>query len=632
MSQAKGKAFPSKLGLAKGDAGDDVALLQAYLQKFGYLRIPSLREEFVAARIHAKPPVGELGKFDASTHEALLRYQAFFGLPATGVLDQATVDEIRRPRCGFPDLPSDALAEFASQGSRWQKLNLTYGFSEFSPDLDSNQARGAVRAALDLWANVTSLTFTEVSATNNPDFIIRFVAGDHGDGSPFDGVGRVLAHAYYPPPAGGGLAGDAHFDESETWTVILPPPANTIDYVTVAAHEFGHSLGLAHSQIAGALMFPSYSGPHRFLHQDDIDGIRSIYPWGWDHVYRQVDPGSGIGGFDLRSPGDRVFAFDYEGSGRLDHLVFFRPGTGAVFILKNAGGTFLPVYSQVDPGAGIGGFDLRSPLDRAFAFDYAKTGKLDHLVFYRPGTGAIFILKNNGGSFAPVYSQVDPGGGIGGFDLRSPADQGFAFDYDGSGLLDHLVFFRPGTGAVFILKNAGGTFLPVYSQVDPGAGIGGFDLRSPLDRAFAFDYAKTGKLDHLVFYRPGTGSIFVLKNNGGSFAPVYSQVDPGGGIGGFDLRAPADQGFAFDYEGSGRLDHLIFFRPGTGAVFILKNAGGTFSPVYSQLDPGAGIGDYDLKAPADIGLAYDYKSSGRLDHLLFCRPGRGAIFILEREL
>ncbi len=624
--------FPSTIGLSEGSVGDDVAILQAFLQRFGYLRIPTVREEFVVARACAKTPTAELGKFDEPTREALREYQSFFGLPASGILDERTISEMQKPRCGFPDLPAGALAEFNAQGNRWDKLNLTYGFSEFSPDLDPNQTRGAVRAALNLWANVTSLTFTEIPVGAGPDFIIRFVSGDHGDGSPFDGVGRVLAHAFYPPPNGGGLAGDAHFDESETWTVSLPPPVNTFDYVTVAAHEFGHSLGLAHSQVADALMFPNYSGPHRFLHQDDIDGIRSIYPWGWDHVYRQVDPGAGIGGFDIRSPADNVFAFDYEGTGKLDHLVFYRPGTGAIFILKNAGGTFLPVYSQIDPGAGIGGFDLRSPLDRAFAFDYAGTGKLDHLVFYRPGTGAIFILKNSGGAFTPVYAQVDPGAGIGGFDLRSPADQGFAFDYEGTGKLDHLVFYRPGTGAIFILKNVAGTFLPVYSQIDPGAGIGGFDLRSPLDRAFAFDYAGTGKLDHLVIYRPGTGAIFIIKNSGGSFAPVYAQVDPGAGIGGFDLRSRADQGFAFDYEGTGKLDHLVFYRPGTGAIFILKNAAGTFLPVYSQIDPGTGIGDYDLKSASDVAIAYDYKSSGKRDHLLLCRPGTGAIYILEREL
>jgi hypothetical protein len=48
--------------------------------------------------------------------------------------------------------------------------------------------------------------------------------------------------------------------------------------------------------------------------------------------------------------------------------------------------------------------------------------------------GQTRILKHTGGVFSPVYQQGDPGNGIGGYDLKSPADQAFAFDYDSSGI------------------------------------------------------------------------------------------------------------------------------------------------------------------------------------------------------
>ena len=76
---------------------------------------------------------------------------------------------------------------------------------------------------------------------------------------------------------------------------------------------------------------------------------------------------------------------------------------------------------------------------------------MDHIVLYRPGKGAIFILKNNAGNFSPVFAQGDPGNGIGGYDLKSPADLAFAFDNNGSGKMDHLVLYRPGTGTIWIL-------------------------------------------------------------------------------------------------------------------------------------------------------------------------------------
>ncbi len=337
----------------------------------------------------------------------------------------------------------------------------------------------------------------------------------------------------------------------------------------------------------------------------------------------------GIGGYDLGAAADRGFTCDYDGTGKLDHLVFYRPGKGAIFILKNSAGNFSAVYAQGDPGSGIGTYSLTDPADQAFAFDYDGTGKLDHLVLYRPGTGTIYILKNSAGQFSPVYTSHT---GIGGYDLGVAADRGFAFDYDGTGKLDHLVFYRPGKGAIFILKNSAGNFSAVYAQGDPGSGIGTYNLKSPADQAFAFDYDGSGKLDHLVFYRPGTGAIFILKNSAGQFSPVYAQGDPGSGIGTYNLKSPADQAFAFDYDGSGKLDHLVFYRPGTGAIFILKkDSAGNFSPVYQQGDPGIGIGGYDLKSPADRGFAFDYDGSGKLDHLVLYRPGAGMIGILKNS-
>jgi hypothetical protein len=280
---------------------------------------------------------------------------------------------------------------------------------------------------------------------------------------------------------------------------------------------------------------------------------------------------NGIGGYDLRSKKDRILPFDYDGSGKADHLIAYRPGDRILYILKNIGGTFSPVYAS---GDGIGGYDLWSDNDLVCPFDYDGSGKQDHLLMYRPGDGIAYILKNTGGRFSAVYAS---GNGIGSYDLRSKKDRIVPFDYDGTGKLSHLVTYRSGDGILYILKNSGGTFSPVYAA---GNGIGGYDLRSDNDRVFAFDYDMTGRQDHLVLYRPGQGTIWILRNTRGQFAPVFAVGSPGNGIGGYDLASDTDRAFAYDYDGSGRLDHLALYRPGNGVFWILQNARGVFSPIY----------------------------------------------------
>jgi hypothetical protein len=173
------------------------------------------------------------------------------------------------------------------QGNSWDHTNLTYGFSEFTPDLNQTQVRNATQQAFGLWSAVTPLSFSEIPMSSDPDIVIRFVTGDHGDGSPFDGAGGTLAHAFYPPPNGGAIAGDTHLDDAETWSVNIPPSGT--DLYTVIAHEFGHALGLAHSTVNNALMYPYYSGPHRFLDNDDVSGIQALYGagrrwYGWEDL------------------------------------------------------------------------------------------------------------------------------------------------------------------------------------------------------------------------------------------------------------------------------------------------------------------------------------------------------------
>lgn len=204
-------------------------------------------------------------------YKKLSEMQKFFGLKVTGKLDADTLAMMKKPRCGVPD---EKVSRFTTFGNfKWPKHSLTYRIENYTPDMSVAEVDDSIEKALQVWAKVTPLRFTKIYS-GIADIMVSFGRYSHGDSYPFDGPDGTLAHAFSPSP---GIGGDAHFDDDETFTF-----RSNSGYVLfmVAAHEFGHSLGLSHSDDPGALMYPTYSfrNPDTFvLPRDDVNGIQSIY-------------------------------------------------------------------------------------------------------------------------------------------------------------------------------------------------------------------------------------------------------------------------------------------------------------------------------------------------------------------
>ncbi|XP_068768436.1 matrix metalloproteinase-9 [Struthio camelus] len=174
----------------------DVELAESYLLRFGYTTEAE-------ARTSSK---------HVSLAKALRKMQKQLGLEETGQLDASTLEAMRAPRCGVPDVGSF----LTFQGDlKWDHMDLTYRVMNYSPDLDRAVIDDAFKRAFKVWSDVTPLTFTQIYS-GEADIMIMFGTQEHGDGYPFDGKDGLLAHAF---PPGRGVQGDAHFDDDEFWTL-----------------------------------------------------------------------------------------------------------------------------------------------------------------------------------------------------------------------------------------------------------------------------------------------------------------------------------------------------------------------------------------------------------------------------
>ncbi|KAF5292712.1 hypothetical protein FQR65_LT11180 [Abscondita terminalis] len=232
---------------------------------------------------------------EESVRQAIRELQEFGGLPITGKLDEKTKALLRTPRCGVPDIEPHNIRRkrFMIQGQRWPYNNITWSLrSTYLRDLDRYQVRYVFTKALEVWSKHSRLTFTEVDS-DRADILVYFHRKEHGDNFAFDGKGQILAHAFFP---GTGRGGDAHFDLDEDWLTREDDNSDGTSLFHVAAHEFGHSLGLSHSSVEGALMFPWYQGMQNGfnyeLPEDDRLGIQALYgshhdqSWGQRPTYQ----------------------------------------------------------------------------------------------------------------------------------------------------------------------------------------------------------------------------------------------------------------------------------------------------------------------------------------------------------
>ena len=173
----------------------------------------------------------------------------------------------------------DPMAYVAS-GPTWSQPQTPYYVNSANMDLSGLSAETALRSGADAWQQQSGafrFTYSGLSSqtTTTYDGINLVVFRNASSGN-------AIATTYWWSSGTRIIDADMVFWDGAFRFFAGSSGCSAGFYIEdIAAHEFGHALGLGHSTSTSATMYPSVSScnmGNRTLDADDIAGVRALYP------------------------------------------------------------------------------------------------------------------------------------------------------------------------------------------------------------------------------------------------------------------------------------------------------------------------------------------------------------------
>jgi hypothetical protein len=169
---------------------------------------------------------------------------------------------------------------YSISGPSWAQPQMSYVVNAANLDLPGLAATNALRSGADVWLQQSgAFNFVYGGASsqtaNTFDSLNLVVFRNASSGS-------AIATTYWWSSGNRIVEADMVFwDGAFTFFAGSTGCSGGFYIEDIAAHEFGHALGLGHSTTRGATMYPSVSScnmGNRSLDADDIAGVRALYP------------------------------------------------------------------------------------------------------------------------------------------------------------------------------------------------------------------------------------------------------------------------------------------------------------------------------------------------------------------